>query len=176
MTTSPSLSRSSSRSSHSWSSLEWAYQAPVLSCWYRVKVPPADHRIDVEDEVWPFWPQQMRIHPLTQFVTDRKSGDRLVEVRIEFVDGYGHTTKAVGQFDVELRSAATQDPVQEPLGAWDRNLRDMEINRDHYDDVTQTYLFRLNVQNVEIPEDPELRAYFSSGDGWYLQATYQLRR
>lgn len=136
--------------------------------------PPPGETDDVKDGVWPFWPQQMRIHPLTQFVTDRKTGEQLIEVRIEFFDQYGHTCKAVGQVVIELwpENAA---PDAEPAGVWNRNLRNMATNYEHYDDVTGTYLFRLKVEDIDVPEHPEVRAWVWSGDGTHLQRRFVLK-
>lgn len=146
----------------------------------RTEAPPppprtGDDHVDVADGVWPFWPQQMRIHPLTQFMTDRRTGEQLIEVRIEFKDAYGHTCKAVGDVRIELyfeNSTVAQQPAVE----WPGNLRDMEVNRDYFDEVTQTYVFRLNVADLEIPDELEVKAYFWSGDGRYMLDTYPIRK
>ena len=135
--------------------------------------PPRNYR--VADGEWPFWPQRMRIHPLSHFVKDRSSGDLLLEVRIELFDPEGDTCKAVGRMDIDLFDADAAKFMAEAVGSWTTDLSDLEVNQAHYDEVTRTYLFRLEVAEVPVPELPELRAYFTSGDGRHLQATYRPR-
>ena len=127
------------------------------------------------DAPWPLWPQRMRIHPLSQFVTNKSSGEVLIEARIEFVDAYGDTCKAVGLIDIDLHDADAARYTSEAITSWNADLWDLEINNDLYDDVTRTYLFRLQLDEHPIPLEPELRAYFLSGDGKRLQAMYRLR-
>ncbi len=123
---------------------------------------------------WPFWPRRLRIHPLSQLVTDRESGRLLIEVRLEFFDRLGHTSKAVGQVLIDLLAG---ERGGDPIVTWAKDLSAVEANREHYDDLTRTYLFRLEFDPGLLPEDPELRAYFRSSDGRALQAQpYRLRR
>ncbi len=137
------------------------------------EAPPRNYRVD--DGEWPFWPQRMRIHPLSHFVKDRSSGDLLIEARIELFDPDGDTCKAVGRMDLDLYDADASQFMADPIGSWTTDLADLEVNQAHYDEVTRTYLFRLEVEQVPIPALPELRAFFTSGDGTRLQATYRLR-
>lgn len=136
---------------------------------------PSTDGSDVAEGEWPFWPTRMRIHPLTQLVTDRRTGERLIEVRIEFLDAYNHTCKAVGQVDLELHAADDPAPVSQPIERWDTNLANLAANHDHYDEVTRTYLFRLEVEQGKLPQEIELRAFFWSGDE-HLQARYRMTR
>jgi hypothetical protein len=117
----------------------------------------------------------MRIHPLSQFVTVKGSGEVLIEARIEFVDPHGDTCKTVGRIDIDLHDADAARYTSEAITSWNANLWDLEINNDLYDEVTRTYLFRLQLDEHPIPTEPELRAYFLSGAGKRLQATYRLR-
>jgi hypothetical protein len=136
---------------------------------------PALRQTRITDAEWPFWPYRMRIHPLSHFVKDRDSGDLLIETRIEFEDAEGNTCKGVGLIGIELYSADVEQFVSsEAISSWSTDLGDLDVNRDHYDDVTRTYLFRLEVEDVDLPDQPELRAYFTSRDGAHLQATYKL--
>ena len=48
-------------------------------------------------------------------------------------------------------------------------LRDPDINRLRYDEVTRTYLFPLDAEMEQLPAEPELRAYFLSADGQALR-------
>ncbi len=147
------------------------------------RVPSGDRREpnfpnlgNVGDGSWPFWPQRVRVHPLTQFVTDRKTGHELLEVRIEFFDGWGHTCKAFGGIVIEIYDAKNFDAKAAVSWSDDHelDLANLQINSERYDDVTRTYLFSLEVEDQPIPEDAELRVYFQSGDGARLQAAYLL--
>ncbi len=117
---------------------------------------------------WPYWPQSMRIYPLSRLVTDRSSGDLVIEVRIEFFDAEGHTCKGVGQILVDLLDAGSLHPA-EPIETWVADLTDLKDNRDHFDDLTLTYLFRLECDATLLPEQPQVRVYFNSADGQHLQ-------
>ena len=118
----------------------------------------------------------MRVHPLSQFVSNRSSDTPLIEARIEFIDPGGHTCKTVGRIDIDLHDAAAEEYPAEPIASWAANLWDLEVNHDRYDEVTRTYLFNLELENHPIPVEPELRVYFLSGDGTRLQAVYSLTR
>jgi len=133
------------------------------------------HR-DASDADWPYWPRRMRIHPLTQLATDRDTGQLVIETRVEFFDSLGHTTKGIGQVLVDLHAARSAET--EPLETWALNLADPQVNADHYDDLTRTYLFRLEFDPLVLPDRPEIRAYFRSSDGRRLQAEqpFQLKK
>ena len=118
---------------------------------------------------WPFWPVKMRIHPLTRLLTQStgaaggEADQWLVETRIEFTDRDGQPAKAVGQLVIQIHEnpAAAQERVK----SWNTDLRDLRMNREHYDDVTRTYLFRLVVAPDEVNDQSQIRAMFVSGDG-----------
>jgi hypothetical protein len=113
---------------------------------------------------WPYWPRRMRIHPLTQFATNRDTGQLIIEARIEFFDEHGHTCKGVGQVLLDLHATGS-GRNSEPLETWALDLVDPAVNYDHYDELTRTYLFRLEFDPRVLPERPELWAYFRSADG-----------
>lgn len=123
------------------------------------------------NDPWPFRPSELRIHPLTRVVMDEKTNDPIIEVRIEFIDPNGHTTKGVGQIRIDLLSKSADDPI----AIWSRDLRDLEVNFEHYDEITQTYLFRLRINGKELPINPSINAYFLAVDGLRLEANYQLK-
>jgi hypothetical protein len=125
--------------------------------------------------VWPFWPERLRVHPLTRLVTDAHSGRQLLEARIEFFDAHGATTKASGQLTLRLFGDAAQPDSADPLETWNLNLRDLSVNALHYDDVTRTYLMRLEIDPARLTAAPELRAYFVGADGALLNGTMPLR-
>lgn len=103
---------------------------------------------DNRNVVWPFMPTRVRIHPLSHYVPDDPAEGRVVRVRLEFVDRYGHTTKCLGQVRLELfraGSISTGDRVSvpadaEPIGIWTFDLSDLDVNVDRYDEITRTYL------------------------------------
>jgi hypothetical protein len=136
--------------------------------------PPAGQEVG-PDAPWPFWPQRMRVHPLSKFVTDRGTGELLIEARVEFVDPSGDTCKTVGIIDIDLHDADESRYTSEAIASWNANLWDLQVNHERYDEVTRTYLFRLRVDERPVPDEPELRVYFLSGDGKRLQATYRLQ-
>lgn len=113
---------------------------------------------------WPYWPTSMRVHPLTRLVTHADSGRTVIEARIEFFDRDGHTTKACGQLRIDLHDFSGDLPTG-AIASWEMDLRDQVTNRQRYDDVTRTYLFPLDTELGQLPEKPELRAYFLSADG-----------
>lgn len=126
---------------------------------------------------WPYWPRRMRIHPLSQLATDRDTGQLVIETRIEFLDRHGHTCKAVGQVLIDLHETGGARN-REPLETWVLDLGDASVNRDHYDELTRTYLFRLDFDPQILPERPELWGYFRSADGRRFQAeeVFELRK
>lgn len=130
---------------------------------------------DDQTDGWPFWPEALRIHPLTRLTVDAKSGLFIIEVRLEFLDPEGHTTKGVGQVRIDLAAGESGADSSPPIGTQNWDLRDRSVNRRFYDDVTRTYLFRLKVDSSELGPKPELRAYFLSATGQRLQATHTLR-
>ncbi|MEE8155618.1 MAG: hypothetical protein V3T53_11755 [Phycisphaerales bacterium] len=130
---------------------------------------------DTQTSDWPFWPEALRIHPLTRLAVDAKSGLSILEVRLEFLDPEGHTTKGVGQVRIDLAAGGSGADTSPPIATWNWDLRDRSVNRTLYDDVTRTYLFRLKVHALELGPQLELRAYLLSASGQRLQATHTLR-
>ena len=62
--------------------------------------------------------------------------------------------------------------VSASLTNWDLDLTDLEVNARHFDVVTRTYLFRLDLEETDLPAAVELRAYFESADGRLMEAEY----
>jgi hypothetical protein len=123
---------------------------------------------------WPYWPTGMRLHPLTRLATDATTGRLVIEARIEFLDREDDTTKGCGQLRIDLHDASDAAGA-EPVASWNRDLRDPALNRQYFDDVTRTYLLRLAVESENLPEEPELRAFFLSADGQRLRAELLVR-
>jgi len=99
--------------------------------------------------LWPFRPASLRVHPLSHAL--RTDGVvSVIEARIEFFDRFGHTTKGLGVVRLELH-AADALPGAARLAAWEIDIKEVEANLRHYDDVTRTYLFRLGLEGIADP-------------------------
>ncbi len=118
----------------------------------------------------------MRLHPLTRLTGDTTTGEQIIECRIEFEDPDHQTCRAVGQLTLQLYpdSASTTGP-DVALQTWNQDLRDLELNRRQFDDVTRTYLFRLQLTQPP-PAGSLLRAFFLSSDGKRMNAEIRLRQ
>ncbi|UCD74703.1 MAG: hypothetical protein JSV91_13055 [Phycisphaerales bacterium] len=127
---------------------------------------------DGDAVTWPFWPRSIRIHPLTRFTTDRETGGLLIEARLEFLDAEGHNTKGLGQVRFDLHSALPSEDARS-LENWNKDLRDLAENLNHFDDVTRTYLFRLEIEESLLPRRPMLKAYFLSADGATMENRFK---
>ena len=121
-----------------------------------------------ENPTWPYWPVHMRIHPLTRVIAGDTKERILIEARLELLDRDDIPTRGVGHVGFELIADDRVNDAKPPV-AWDMDIRDTAKNLQHYDDVTQTYLFRLEVDRSQFPEKAELRAYFLSSDGKALR-------
>jgi len=117
-----------------------------------------------ENPTWPYWPVHMRIHPLTRVISGEADGEILIEARLEMLDRDDIPTRGVGRVGFELIADGRVNDAEPPI-AWDMDIRDTAKNLQHYDDVTQTYLFRLEMDRSQFPEKAELLAYFLSSDG-----------
>lgn len=125
-----------------------------------------------DDPDWPFWPTSMRIHPLTRVlnVDDRY----IIEARVEFSDEYGSTTRCVGQLRLLLVETAN-DREGQIIEEWNNDLREVTANALHFDDITRTYLFRLELNSENYSPTAELHAQFLSTDATRLSAGHRLR-
>ncbi|MHC5024977.1 MAG: hypothetical protein ACYTGG_13920 [Planctomycetota bacterium] len=134
--------------------------------------PPRPARTDA---TWPYWPREVRIHPLSRLVYDEDGRLVMIEARVEFLDVEGHTTKGNGQLQIDLHDAEGERGRGVIL-TWDLDLSDAEINRKRYDVVTRTYLCLLELAPEDLPAAPELRVYFASTTGQMLEPTTALLR
>jgi len=124
---------------------------------------------------WPFWPESMRLHPLTRLALDPETGEQVIECRIEFLDPDGQTSRAVGQLTLQLYpEAGTPTADNLALQTWNQDLRELALNRRQYDVVTRTYLFRLQITQP-LPVGADLRAFFLSLDGQRMLAEMRVR-
>jgi hypothetical protein len=109
-----------------------------------------------DGEAWNIQPVAIRVYPTPRFVTE---GDRLLlDLRIEFTDAAGDTTKGVGHFVIELYAAGRSDEpaVGRTLYRWDVALLTLAENKKHYDPITRTYHFRLHIDEPDVTRDPLL--------------------
>lgn len=128
--------------------------------------------LDENDPRWPYWPRELRIHPLTRLVVDAEQKPLYIEARIEFLDPEGHTSKACGELRLEIHDAGVRQSV-EPL-VWERmDLGDLEFNHRYFDEITRTYVFRLELaEGQALPARPLLTAYYLGARG----ETFEPRR
>lgn len=122
---------------------------------------------------WPFWPRRLRIHPATRVVTDQATGELVIEARVEFFDAEGDTSKAYGELTLQLHNPAQSTGDDQ---TWKLDLRNLADNRRQFDDVTHTYLLRLDLDSDSLPPQAELRAIFISADGQTMEGRMRLRR
>ena len=126
-------------------------------------------------EIWPYWPVRMRIHPLTRL--SRDSDGPVIDLRLEFFDDGGDTTRCSGEAIIEL-VALPEDPASTAAVVamqWNLDLRDLQLNRTHFDDITRTYLIRLRPGEGDVPPRGEVRATFNSANGVVLRASLPLQ-
>lgn len=114
---------------------------------------------------WPYWPLSMRFHPLTRFVESEQENLTLLEARLEFADRDDDISKCYGVVTLRLYDLPVLGESGELLSSWEVDLRDLETNRGHFDDITQTYLIRLEVETTKLTERMELFAKFDSEEG-----------
>jgi hypothetical protein len=124
---------------------------------------------------WPYWPREMRVHPLTRIVYDAHTGETLLEARVELFDQHHHTTKGDGFLTLVLRDAADRPDVP-ARATWTCDLTDPGTNLLHFDDVTRTYLLRLELHPEQLPDHPVLVARFASADELVFEDSLAVRR
>lgn len=101
---------------------------------------------------WPFIPVQIRIHPFTAIEVDREDGTVTLEARVEMLDRLGDVSKGVGDFRFELYRM-DRDVYESPaegrlLYQWSAEMTTIDQNRQHWDSITRTYLFRLQLERL----------------------------
>ena len=91
-----------------------------------------------------FTPVKMRLHPLSRLIAAPPPPS--VEARLEFTDEFGDVGKSVGNVHFELFAYDTIAFAHKgkPLGQWDEHLTTPDDNRNHWDAITRTYLFKLS--------------------------------
>jgi hypothetical protein len=136
---------------------------------------PSTRADDSGSEVWSPQPVQMRVYPSSRFAA-APDGSPVLEARIELLDSMGDSTKAAGEYRVELLRSA-EEGMGERLYAWDVLVQNQAQQARHYDKVTRTYLFRLKLDDAGPPQHPtSIRVTFTPLSGASrLSATLALR-
>jgi hypothetical protein len=86
----------------------------LLTAWLAACSPQpagATYPDDARGALWPFWPTQMRFHPLTRLVKEAQAGVWVIEARLEFRDAEGAMSKAIGEL-VILRPGEAHQPFK----------------------------------------------------------------
>jgi hypothetical protein len=123
---------------------------------------------------WPYWPRSLRVHPLTRLMTEDRTGELVLEARVELFDVEGDTSKGAGLLTVELYDLG-DERFEHLLADWVVDLADETKNRLHFDEVTRTYLLRLQLTAAQVPPQPVVRARFESIDGRTMSAELRVR-
>jgi len=126
---------------------------------------------------WPFWTNQIRVHPLTRLVRGDDPNRGVLDLRVEAFDADGIDGRAVGVVTIELagRSRLNADPGRHE---WRLDLVDPAINRRTFDTVTRTYHGRYEIVWTTPPPDAsslELTVTLESADGRVLSSRVPLR-
>ncbi len=111
-------------------------------------------------------PKQIRIHAFTAVRTFPEYGNAQgIEARIEAIDAYEDNTKAFGEFRFELYSykPIALDHKGELLDKWTVDLMDPQVNMEHWDSITRTYIFKLQLtKEVKPNQSLVLRVVYQS--------------
>ena len=110
-------------------------------------------------------PQKIRIHPFTTLHTLEDRNVRGIEARVEALDAFGDPTKAFGDVRFELYDYRPNSPDNKGkrLNVWQVGIGDPGSNMAHWDHVTRSYLFKLELtKQTEPAERYVLVAVFAS--------------
>ena len=115
----------------------------------------------------------MRVHPLTRMSRDKDRNVSEIHARAEFRDANGFPTRCCGVLRFALHRKGEQPRYHEPIQMWEVDLRILERNTTHYDDITQTYLVKLtlDLEPSQIAQGEVLWAMYLGGDGTQLEAS-----
>jgi hypothetical protein len=92
-----------------------------------------------------FTPVKMRLHPLSRLIA-APPAPSTVEARLEFTDQFGDVGKSVGNahFEIFAYDSIAFAHKGKRLGQWDESLVTPDDNRNRWDAITRTYLFKLS--------------------------------
>ena len=119
---------------------------------------------------WPFRPIGMRVHPFTSFVTSK--GATSLDARLELVDDMGDVTKGLGKFRFELYSGGGAEVrgQDQRLYVWEASAATLDETREHYDPITRTYYFKLQLDHPP-PRRQKLRLDVQFDGSWGKRLT-----
>ena len=133
--------------------------------------PPAGELVVVNA----FSPVELRVHPLTRVVLNPQRGANEIEAHLELIDRFGHTVKALGEFNFSLyRTGGVGDPTEQ-LMRWSVDLSNPNANAEPYDMVTRTYRLILTGAPTEGRGERGLLlvARFTPIDGATISSTHR---
>ncbi len=124
---------------------------------------------------WPFAPREIRVHPFTSIAYDKSADLYVIEARVELLDLNGDATKGVGSFRFELLRSLEPDDVRaesrELMSLWASSIATLEDNAAHYDGITRTYWFRLELHEpLEANARLFLVAHYTDASGQRMTA------
>lgn len=127
----------------------------------------------VASNLWPWAPVAVEFHDLSRFVD--RNGVELLSLRLEFRDVDGDPVKFPGMVTLEV------DPEIEIDETWtfEYDLGQLDINATHWDRVTSTYRFELEVgwTDPPLPGTPiRVRVEAESSETGRLEAGITVRR
>lgn len=103
-------------------------------------------------EIWRPEPVTMRVFPSSRFV---KEGEQVsLEARIELLDAMGDSIKWAGMFRFELYASGTASgpALGQRLYSWNASVLSLDDQKQFYDPITRTYLFRLRLDDAVTPQ------------------------
>ena len=125
---------------------------------------------------WPFGPASVRVHPFTSLKLsgNGSGGSGLLDAHVEMLDVEGDVTKGVGEMRFELYAEAYAEAghgTGRRLHQWQASIATIEDNRHHWDPITRTYRFPLQLHALP-PRGQRLvlHVQFDSADGQRLMA------
>jgi len=102
--------------------------------------------VDIPAPINALLPQKIEVHPFTRIGLLSQRGDiHGIDLCVRAVDSYGDATKAFGKFRFELYQfkPASPDPKGSLLAVWNENVEALKENRQHWDNISRTYRFKL---------------------------------
>jgi len=106
---------------------------------------------------WAYIPRSVEVHPLSRFGRDD------IIIHVVFEDGDGFECRAIGTLEVTLSQSTIENTTKTI------DLTNSQENRELFDKLTRTYLFRFN----EVPDDlssVKVTVMFSHDSGSTLRA------
>ena len=95
---------------------------------------------------WPWMPSGVELHGLSRFIVTED--EEVLSLRIEFLDPDGDPTKFPGELDITVNPEPALDSMKRRFTF---DLSDLKVNERHWDRVTSTYRFKLDMTWEEPP-------------------------